>query len=273
MTVSEFKARQVREKSNEVVEYNNDGEKVGRPLPLLISGGAIALVTLALIFVVGYLTWGEAKFDEDTGAFLIVLLAPFYVGGVFIFSYGYELYNLKRALRLTAIIVFLTVAIIVIVVVIIAVIGALAKDSSGGGSSRSSEKSSSKSSSSKSSGGNGLSSLLDSSSVRATSSKGAVEGALLGGIAGGTKTSSSSKSAGGISASVGDIIIPNFGGGGTRVETREVTKEVVKEVPKEPMPITCPFCSRSYVPVAQNYVCPNCGAATPKDLIEKSQLP
>jgi len=32
-----------------------------------------------------------------------VLLAPVYIGGVFLFSYGYELYDLPRALRLTAI--------------------------------------------------------------------------------------------------------------------------------------------------------------------------
>jgi hypothetical protein len=38
------------------------------------------------------------------------LLAPFYVGGVFLFSYGYELYNVPRAIRLTAIIVFVTLA-------------------------------------------------------------------------------------------------------------------------------------------------------------------
>jgi DNA-directed RNA polymerase subunit RPC12/RpoP len=89
------------------------------------------------------------------------------------------------------------------------------------------------------------------------------------------KDSSSNSSGGGSSSgghyhSGGPIFI---GGGGTRVETREVTKEVVKEVPKEPMPITCPFCSRSYVPVEQNYVCPSCGAATPKELIEESQMP
>ena len=52
-----------------------------------------------------------------------------------------------------------------------------------------------------------------------------------------------------------------------------LTKEVVKEVPKEPMPITCPFCSRSYILVEHNYLCPSCGAATPKELIEESQLP
>jgi hypothetical protein len=54
---------------------------------------------------------------------LIGLLAPFYVGGVFLFSYGYELYNIPRALRLTAIIVFVTVAAVVILAVLFLVLG------------------------------------------------------------------------------------------------------------------------------------------------------
>ncbi len=273
MSVSEYKARQIREKSKEVVEYHNDAEKVGRPLPILISGGAIAVLVLALMFVVAYLTWGEEKFSEDSGAFLLLVLAPFYVGGVFLFSYGYELYNIPRALRLTAIIVFATVAIIVIILVVLLIIGALA-EGSGGKSSGSGGKSSAskKSSSSGGSGGVDLSSPIGSSSLKSTSSKGALDGALLGGAAA-SASKSSRKSSGGTFPSGGDIIIGNLGGGGTRVETREVTKEVVKEVPKEPMPITCPFCSRSYVPVNQNYVCPSCGATTPKNLIEESQLP
>jgi hypothetical protein len=54
---------------------------------------------------------------------LIGLLAPFYVGGVFLFSYGYELYNIPRAIRLTLIIVFVTVAAVVIVAVLFFLLG------------------------------------------------------------------------------------------------------------------------------------------------------
>jgi DNA-directed RNA polymerase subunit RPC12/RpoP len=90
-------------------------------------------------------------------------------------------------------------------------------------------------------------------------------------MAGSMGNKSSSSSSSGNYHSSGPVFIG--GGGGTRVETREVTKEVVKEVPKEPMPITCPFCSRSYVPVEHKYICPSCGAATPKELIEESQVP
>jgi Zn finger protein HypA/HybF involved in hydrogenase expression len=58
-----------------------------------------------------------------------------------------------------------------------------------------------------------------------------------------------------------------------RAKTGELTREVVKEVPMEPMPSSCSFCGTSYVPAEHKYVCPHCGAATPKNLIEQSQLP
>jgi hypothetical protein len=88
---------------------------------------------------------------------------------------------------------------------------------------------------------------------------------------GGLADKSSNSSSGGGHYSSGPVFLGGMGG--TRVETREVTKEVIKEVPKDSMPITCPFCTRSYIPVEQKYICPSCGAATPKELIEESQIP
>lgn len=251
MPQSEYKVRQVRAKTNEVYEYDHDDEKPGKPLHILIPGGLIALATLGLIIFIIYQTWFEQNIGETLGLTLCLVLAPFYVGGVFLFSYGYELYNIPRALRLTAIIVFVTLAAVVIVAVLFVVMS----NSKGGGSSSSSKSKSS--SSSKSSG----------SSKPASQSNSGLGAGMAAGMA---KKSSSSSSSGG-SSHGGNIFIGGLGG--TRVETREVTKEVIKEVPKEPMPITCPFCTRSYIPVEQNYVCPSCGAATPVELIEESQEP
>jgi len=235
MTTSEYKARQVRAKTHEVYDYDHDDTKPGKPLHILIPGGLIALATLGLIVLIAYLTFLDESLNQTLGLALMGVLSPFYVGGVFLFSYGYELYNIPRAIRLTVIIVFVTLAAVVIVAVLFLVLG-----SSKGGS-----KSSNRSKSSSSKGN-------------------ALGGAILGGM------SSKKTSSGGGHYHSGPIFL---GGGGTRVETREVTKEVVKEVPKEPMPITCPFCSRSYIPVEHNYVCPSCGASTPRDLIEESQMP
>jgi hypothetical protein len=182
------------------------------------------LATLAVIILVAYMTWIDGRLNQSTGLILIALLAPFYVGGVFLFSYGYELYNIPRAIRLTAIIVFLTAAAVVIVAVLFVVLG------SGGKLPESKKK----------------------SSGRAR-----------------VQTNKPTNSGGGWG-------IPNIGpviamGGPGRVHTREVVKEV--EVPVAPRSIDCPYCRRSYVPAEQNYACPACGAATPKELIDKSQAP
>lgn len=258
MATSEYKARQVRAKTSEVFQYDTDDEKPGKPLHILIPGGLIALAVLALIIFIGYQTWFENNLTQDTGIFLCLILAPFYVGGVFLFSYGYELYNIPRAIRLTAIIVFVTLASVVIVAVLFFALGNM----KGGGSNSSSRSKSSKSSSSKSLG-----------SLKNTSpSQSAFGGAVIGSMAGKSSSGSSgSSSSSGGHYSSGPIFMGGMGG--TRVETREVTREVVKEVPKEPMPVTCPFCTRSYIPAEHNFVCPSCGAATPKDLIEESQMP
>ena len=126
MTQSEYKARQIRAKTNEVFEYDHNDEKPGKPLHILIPGGFIALATLALIIFIGYQTWFEENLAQNLGLTLIIILAPFYVGGVFLFSYGYELYNLPRALRLTAIIVFVTLASVVIIAVLFFALGIFA---------------------------------------------------------------------------------------------------------------------------------------------------
>ncbi|MBX3035803.1 MAG: hypothetical protein KF758_02735 [Anaerolineales bacterium] len=256
MPHSEYKARQVRAKTHEVYEYDHDDAKPGKPLHILIPGGLIALATLGLIILIGYLTWVDESLSQELGIMLCLILSPFYVGGVFLFSYGYELYDIPRALRLTAIIVFVTLASVVIIAVLFAVLGNIK------GGSSSSSRSSSKSSSSKSSGSAKLSS---------SESKGALGGMVAGGLSNKSSGGSSSSGGGSYSSGSGPIFVNT--GGRTRVETREVTKEVIKEVPKEPMPIKCPYCSRSYIPVEHKYICPSCGGATPKELIEESQMP
>ena len=238
MPQSQYSARDVRSKTQEVVDYDHDESLPGKPLHILIPGGFVALAALGTIILVIYLTWFEGRVNESLGVGLLILLAPFYVGGVFLFSYGYELYNIPRALRLTAIIVFLTVAAVVIVAVLFLVLASGGKGLTGGSSKR------------KSSGGGGSKPLLKSMP---------------------TPPSTSSSGGGSSLPNLGPVVV--LGGG--RTHTREVTREVVKEVevPVAPRSIDCPYCKRSYVPAENEYACPACGAATPKELIEASEKP
>jgi hypothetical protein len=123
MPESQYRARQVGAKTQEVVEYDHNESLPGKPLHILIPGGLIALASLGVIILVAYLTWFKGELDQGTGLLLVGLLSPFYVGGVFLFSYGYELYNIPRAIRLTVIIVFLTVGAVVIVAVLFFLLG------------------------------------------------------------------------------------------------------------------------------------------------------
>src|SRR5262245_55273241 len=124
MPQSQYRAREISAKTHEVVDYDHDESQPGKPLHILIPGGLVALATLGVIILVAYMTWIENRLDPTVGSILMAALFPFYVGGVFLFSYGYELYNVPRAIRLTAIIVFFTLAAVVIVAVLFVVLGA-----------------------------------------------------------------------------------------------------------------------------------------------------
>jgi len=244
MPASQYRARQVGAKTHEVIDYDHDDSKPGKPLHIMVPGGFVALAALGTIILVGYLTWFEGRVDENLGLILILLLAPFYVGGVFLFSYGYELYNVPRAIRLTAIIVFLTLAAVVIIAVLALVLFGGGKLPSG--------------SSDKKSSGSGGRSLL-----KGRSSSGGPK------VSQSSIPSSSSNSPRGMD--IGNVVV--LGGG--RTHTREVTKEVVKEVevPVAPRSVTCPNCGRAYVPADEKYICPSCGAPTPEELIAESEKP
>jgi hypothetical protein len=221
MASSDYGSLDVRAKTRQVVDHHYDDDKPGKPLYLLIPGGLIALASLTTIVLIGYLTWIRNILPHDNGLLLIGLLAPFYVGGVFLFSYAYELYDVARALRLTAIIVFLTVASVVIVAALALALGAMGEQESGNSNSSRSRRSSS------GSGGGGA-----------------------------------------MGWGMGPIFLGGLGGFGAPTQT--VTREVVREVPAEPakpQPIECPYCGSSYVPAETHFECPNCGAATPKELM------
>jgi uncharacterized membrane protein len=125
-------------------------------LYLLIPGGVIALASLASIVFIAYHIWIGTDLPEASGLPLIAVLAPVYIGGAFLFSYGYELYNLPKALRLTAFIVVITVFAVVILAVLFVALGAMGDREQRSSSSRSPASNSSSSGSSGQGPGYGL---------------------------------------------------------------------------------------------------------------------
>jgi hypothetical protein len=131
-------AHRVREKTQQVVDHHHSDEHPGKPLYLLIPGGLLALASLALVIYLLYLTYYLQTLEH--GLLYSGSSGGMYVGSVGAFCYGYELYDWRQALRLTAAIVFFTLAAVIIIAVLFAALAASASDKK---SSRSSSSSSS----------------------------------------------------------------------------------------------------------------------------------
>jgi hypothetical protein len=124
-------------KARGVVDHHYDPNRTGKPLGWLIGGAVIALPALILAVLVAIQTFGNHAIDQTTGIVFIAALVPIYAIGVFIFSYGYELYDMAKALKLTAIVVVISVFAVVMVAALVVVVGAMSKsrgESSGGSS-------------------------------------------------------------------------------------------------------------------------------------------
>jgi len=145
-------SRQVTARTREVVDYHYDDSRPGKPLHLLIPGGLLAIASFLALGMVGYGEWVEGGLSSPEGKLWVVLLLLPYLGGLFLFFYGYHLYDWGRALLWTLI---AGVAGITILAVGWAVLRALGGAAAAGGaaaggksSSRSSSSGSSKVSSS-----------------------------------------------------------------------------------------------------------------------------
>jgi hypothetical protein len=57
MPQSQYRAREVSAKTQEVVDYDHDESLPGKPLHILIPGGLVALASLGVIILVAYMTW------------------------------------------------------------------------------------------------------------------------------------------------------------------------------------------------------------------------
>jgi len=128
---------QVRARTAHVMEHHYSTENPDKPLWLLVPGAMLALAALGGILALAYQIWSTKTLPVGRGVPWIIILSPVYVIGVFIFSYGYELYDLGAAIRLTLIVVVITALAVVMVMALFAVLGGLKGDSKSSGSSKS----------------------------------------------------------------------------------------------------------------------------------------
>jgi uncharacterized membrane protein YgcG len=93
----------------------------------MVPAGAVAFIALLGVLWDGYQLWvATPHADPDTAIPKFLIALVIYFGALFGFSYGYELYNVPKALRLTIIIGLIGLA----SVFILLALGALLKGSS-----------------------------------------------------------------------------------------------------------------------------------------------
>lgn len=112
-------------RAREVLEHHRDEGKPGKPLFLMIPGALLALGSAGFMLRMGFLIWVTKTVTQDEGMPTLLLFLLPYFAGIFIFCYGYELYNLPKAMGLTIFAGIIGLAAIAIVVCIVAIVVAL----------------------------------------------------------------------------------------------------------------------------------------------------
>lgn len=150
-------SHRVNARTSEVVDYHYDDDKPGKPLRLLIPGGALAVASFIALGLVGYGQLVEGGLYSREGQLWAGLLLIPYFGGLFLFFYGYELYDLGRAIKWTLIAGVAGITILAVGWVVLRALGGAAAVGGAGAASGSSHSSGSSdsSSSSHSSGSSG----------------------------------------------------------------------------------------------------------------------
>ena len=128
----------IRQRAGAVVDHHYDTTSPHKPLWLMFPGGAVAVVALLWAVWIGYQGW-FAPHPQPAALALLPLTLVLYFAGVFAFSYGYELCDTGRAVKLTIKLGLIGLAAVLIVVALVFALGALSKGkklarSSGSGS-------------------------------------------------------------------------------------------------------------------------------------------
>lgn len=138
---TETRTLQLLARTAAVAGHHHDSGNPDKPLFLLIPGGTVALASLifgAYRVYFGLLDEHALKPVPPEVINQIILALIVYFSGLFVFSYGYELYDLKKAAKVTILAGIIGIAAVAVAVVCVYALGALAKKSgsksvSGGG--------------------------------------------------------------------------------------------------------------------------------------------
>src|SRR5436190_11406770 len=96
----------------EIVRFRDEEEGGERSWSCLLGGGALVLVSAALIGVIAYHAVYRHEAGQSGTMFWLGLSFFPYTAGVFIFSLGYELFDSGRALKLTLVILVFSVVVV-----------------------------------------------------------------------------------------------------------------------------------------------------------------
>jgi hypothetical protein len=116
-------------RTREVIAYDHDPEKPGKPLKLLVPGGLIAVGAFLAMLFVGYRAWYQREMDTTLAVWLLLLLGVVWFGSIFLFSYGYTLYDTGKAVKMTLLIGIVGVLVVAIAIALFVVF----RDDAGGG--------------------------------------------------------------------------------------------------------------------------------------------
>lgn len=125
---------EVWSKTRRMLEYDADPDTPGRPLMMLLGGASLAFLALAFIAMAAYRTWVLEENSPNRAFMTISLLFVIHAIGVYVFAYGYELYDHGKALRLTVMITLVSFGAIVAVIAAIILMMRMKDVASGAGS-------------------------------------------------------------------------------------------------------------------------------------------
>ena len=122
----------LRARARELVAQHKDPTRPGRPLFAIFAGTALSLLSFGAAVYVAYATWYAGSLQLNAGLAWLAAIFVVHAAGVVLFSYSYEAYDARKALKLAFIILVAAAGAIVVIAVALAIFAALRDDDAAG---------------------------------------------------------------------------------------------------------------------------------------------